>query len=412
MTAHFNASTDPGPGLEGVRGIRAADGTLLDIVCIAASNWGVVKSNPEYTLLGLAERGHRILVVEPFESVWSAVRMARTQSRGIGSLWGLRAVAPNIWAYRPFPAALPGQSRTPLAARVSGRLLAPWIARQMRRLGFRRSCVWSFLYNAASLAAALPAELRIYECGDDDAALARSDGQRGTVRRLDAESCKGADLVFAVTEELCAPRRVHNPRTFEVNCAADVGFFARALDPSTEVPPAIGRLDGPVLGYVGGLDPWKIDVPLLTEMARLRPRWSIALVGYVWFGFDHSVFRDVANIHVLGPQPYADLPRFMKGMDVGLLPFPLNDITRAGDALKCYEYLAAGLPVVGRDVPVARRFPRHVAIADTAAEFIAACERQLADTATTPQARSEAMRPHDWSRRVAQKVEIVRERLT
>lgn len=389
--------------------ICAADGTPLDIVCIATSNWGVVKSNPDYTILGLAARGHRVLVVEPFESVSSVFRMARIQSRGVGGEWGLRPVADGIWAYRPRPFAMPGQSRTPVAAHLSGRLLAALARREARRLGFRKICLWTFMYNSGALLEAFPAELKIYENGDDDAALASTDAQRRTVRQLDAETCRASDLVFAVTEELCEPRRSSNPATFEVNCAADVGFFGTALNPATPVPESIAHLPKPVIGYVGGLDPWKIDVPLLVSMARLRPTWSIVLVGYVWFGFDRSVFDDVPNIHVLGPQAYGDLPGFMKGMDVGIMPFPLNDITRNGDALKCYEYLSAGLPVVGRDVPVARRLSGLVAIADTPEAFVAACEAVLADATTSPAGRHEAMLAHDWSRRVEQKIEIISE---
>ncbi|MGB8815063.1 MAG: glycosyltransferase [Paracoccaceae bacterium] len=382
------------------------DPQSLDFICVAVSNWGVVSSVADYTIRGLAQRGHRVLVVEPFESVSSVIRMARIQKRSIGAKWGLRQVEPNIWAYRPLPLALPGQSRTPIAARLSGRLLALMVRRAAARLGFGRTCLWSFMYNSGSLLSHVPAALRIYENGDDDAALARTDGQRHTVRILDAETCATADLVMAVTEELCAPRRVHNPQTYEVNCAADVAFFGTALDPATEIPAAIAGLPHPVIGYFGGLDPWKIDIPLITEMARLRPNWSFAFVGYVWFGFDASAFDGLPNVHILGPQDYARLPGFMKGMDVGLMPFPLNDITRNGDALKCYEYLAAGLPVVGRNVPVARRLPQWVAIADTPGEFIAACEAQLA----APHSRADrnaAMAAHDWSVRVAQKLALI-----
>lgn len=379
----------------------------FDFVCLSVSNWGLVKSNPDYTILGLAERGYRVLVVEPFESISSAVRMAAIQKRGVAVGSGLRQVDERIWVYRPPPLALPGQSRTPVAARISGRLLARLVRRQTRKLGFGRTCAWSFMYSSGAFLDAFPAELKIYENGDDDAALARSDAQRHTVRTLDAEVCKAADMVFAVTEELCAPRRVSNPETYEVNCGVDVDFFSAAIRDDTEVPAAIGDLPGPVLGYFGGLDPWKIDIPLLSEIARLRPDWSLAFVGYVWFGFEASVFDGLANIHILGPQDYADLPGFMKGMDIGLMPFPLNDITRNGDALKCYEYLAAGLPVVSRDVPVARRLPQFVEIADTAEEFVAACERQLGASDLTPQARSAAMRDHDWARRVDRKLALI-----
>lgn len=386
------------------------DPKTLDFVCIAVSNWGVVSSVADYTIRGLARRGYRVLVIEPFESVSSVLRMARIQKRKVQKTSGLREAEPNIWVYRPLPLAMPGQSRNPIAARISSRILSIMVRRVMTRLGFGRTCLWSFMYNSGELLRSIPAALKIYESGDDDAALARTDGQRRTVRQLDGETCASADLVFAVTEELCAPRRAHNPRTFEVNCAADVAFFRKALSDATPTAPAIASLPHPVIGYFGGMDPWKMDVDLITRMAQLRPDWSFAFVGYVWFGFDVSVFARLPNVHILGPQPYADLPAFMKGMDVGIMPFPLNDITRNGDALKCYEYLSAGLPVVGRDVPVARRLPDLVEIADTAEQFIAACETQLASPRTRAE-RSAAMDAHDWSVRIDHKLSLIADHL-
>lgn len=380
----------------------------LDFVCIAASNWGVVASNPDYTIRHLARRGHRVLVVEPFESFSSLVRSARMQKRKVARRIALREVEPNIWVYRPPPLAMIGQSRSPVAARISGRYLS-WLVRQVTvKLGMRDICLWSFMYNAGTILANFPSKLTIYECGDDDAALAITSAQRRTVRQLDTEVCTAADLVFAVTEELCAPRRRINPDTYEVNCGADVAFFGQALSPDTVVPEPIARLKHPIIGYFGGLDPWKIDIPLITAMSRLRPDWSFAFVGYVWFGFDPAAFGDLKNVHIFGPQEYAAIPGFMKGMDVGLMPFPLNDITRNGDALKCYEYLAAGLPVVGRDVPVARRLPSLVAVGDTPGEFVAACEAQLGSPMTRAQ-RNAAMAAHDWSVRVDRKLSLIAE---
>jgi glycosyltransferase involved in cell wall biosynthesis len=378
-----------------------------DIVVLAVSDWGVVRSNPDYTVLDLVKRGHRVLVVEPLMSVAAAIRVAGWQKQGIRRRYGLRQVDERVFVYAPPPLGLPGMSRSVPAARASARIAAALIARQCRNLGMTDPIVWSFAYNMGGVLPRLPARLRIYECGDDDSALARSDAQRNAVRALEEESCRNADLVFCVTEELARPRRAHNAATHEVPCAADVAFFARATSADVPVAATIAALPKPVVGYFGGLDPWKMDVELLTAIARSRPDWSIALVGYVWFGFDPSVFQGLPNIHVLGPQPYGDLPSFIKGMDVCLLPFPYNAITLNGDALKAYEYLAAGKPVVGRNVPVMRRLGSLVRIAEDAPGFITAIEAALADTEQDKARRRAGVAEHDWSVRVARKLALI-----
>jgi glycosyltransferase involved in cell wall biosynthesis len=213
--------------------------------------------------------------------------------------------------------------------------------------------------------------------------------------------------VFAVTEELAVMLRAHNRAVHVVNCAAAPEVFGRALLPETVIPADIAALPRPIIGYMGGIDPWKIDVALLLALARVHPDWSIALVGYVWFGFDPQLLRACPNIYVLGSKDYEQFPGYLKGMDVCIMPFPLNDNTRNGDALKLYEYLAAGKPVVSTSVPAARRLASVVRIAETTAAFIAATEAALCDPPEQVAERLAAVRPHSWEARNQQKAQLI-----
>lgn len=390
----------------------------LDIVCVATAERGVVRSVTEYTTEGFARSGNRVLLVEPFGSWITLARAARQQGRRRAARPRLERLGESLWVYRPPPVGLPGTSRLGWAGEANGRLLARLLrAGPLRELGFGRPVLWSQRHDAAGLFRAFPdARLRIYECGDFDAALARDARHRAVVLSQEAATCRAADLVFAVTEELAARLRAHNPRAHAVNCAADPDFFGRALDPATRVPEALARLPRPVVGYLGSLDPWKIDVPLLLHLARSHPGWSVALAGYVWFGFDPAPLAACPNIHVLGPQPYEDFPALLKGMDVCVMPFPLNEITRNGDALKLYEYLAGGRPVVSTDVPAARRLAgagqRAVRIAATPEAFAAAVEAALSDPPGAAAERAAAVRGgHTWLHRNRQKAALIREAL-
>lgn len=381
-----------------------------DIICLAPAEWGVIRASTEYTMFSFA-RTNRVVYVEPFASWVTLWRAARWQRRRLERKPELEQVRENFWVYRPPPIGLPGITRFRIASALNGRILA-WLLRGVsRRLGFRDPILFSPLYNSASFLRNFPARLRVFENQDYDAALARSEHHKRLVLDLEAETCRAADLCFAVTDELADIVRRFNPNVHPVYCGAALEVYGRALDPATVVPEAIARLPKPVIGYLGGVDPWKIDIGLLRHIARARPDWSIALVGYVWFGFDASVFADCPNIHVLGPQPYEDLPRFVKGMDVGILPFPLNDITRNGDAVKTYEYLAAGRPVVSTPVPAARRLAPLVRIAETPEGFVSAIEAALAEPPEAQAARHAAVRPHSWEERARQKAEWIRRAL-
>lgn len=378
-----------------------------DLIFLGPAEWGVIESVTSYTARGFA-KANRVLYVEPFGSSITLRRMARRLERKRQIRAEIEQVDDNLWVYRPRPHGLPGITRWRMASDLNGIILARMLRRTAARLGFRDPILWSPLYNSAAVLRHFPASLRVFESVDYDAGQARDAAHRALVLALEEDSCRAADIVMAVTEELAAPLRAFNPKVHVVNCAAALDFFGAALSPQTVVPDAIARLPGPVIGYLGGVDPWKIDIDLLREVARSRPEWSIALVGYVWFGFDRTVFADCPNIHVLGPQRYADFPPFLKGMDVGIMPFPLNETTLRGDALKCYEYLAGGRPVVSTPVPAALRLSEAVRIAETPTAFVAAIEAALADPPGAVAERLAAVQPHSWAVRNREKAAILR----
>jgi glycosyltransferase involved in cell wall biosynthesis len=124
------------------------------------------------------------------------------------------------------------------------------------------------------------------------------------------------------------------------------------LLPETKVPEAVARLPRPVIGYLGGVDPWKIDVGLLRHMAHSHPGWSIALCRLCLVRLRRRRLRGLPQCPLCWvPQAYGEFPAFLKGMDVCIMPFPLNETTLRGDALKLYEYLSGGRPVVSTPVP-------------------------------------------------------------
>ena len=380
----------------------------FDVIVFVPSPWLMVKSLPENTVLELVRRGHRVLVVEPLNSIASYIRNIGWLKKPAATSWGMRQAGERVWVLSPPPLGVPGVSRSVIAATATARLLAIIVARAAASLGFEEYAVWTYQYNSGPALKALPASFRIYECGDNDVALARNDLQRRTVEQMEERTCKAADLVICCSDELNALRSRHNPHTHPVYCAADAEFFAAALLPSTTVPADIAKLRHPVIGYMGGMDPWKIDIALVAELARRRPDWSFAFIGFVWFGFDRGVFSGLENIHILGPRDYDAFPAYLKGIDVGIMPFPLNDITRYGDALKCYEYMAAGLPVVSRPVPVALRLKHLVRVASSAGEFISAIELALKDDPAASVSRSKAIaEAHTWRHRVGQKLDLI-----
>ncbi|MBA2772205.1 MAG: glycosyltransferase, partial [Sphingomonas sp.] len=137
-------------------------------------------------------------------------------------------------------------------------------------------------------------------------------------------------------------------------------------------------LPHPRLGFYGVIDE-RFDIELLDEMAQMRPDWSFVMVGPVVKIADDELPKR-ANIHYLGGKKYAELPSYLSGWDVALMPFAMNESTQFISPTKTPEYLAGGKPVVGTPVKDVVRHYGHlegVSIASDAESFVAACKRML-----------------------------------
>jgi len=90
-----------------------------------------------------------------------------------------------------------------------------------------------------------------------------------------------------------------------------------------------------------------------------------------------------ANIHYTGQQPYEQLPHFLKGFDVCLMPFALNEATQAISPTKTLEYMAAHKPIVSTPVPdVVANWGDVVMLAEDAEGFAAAIQSALDESAS------------------------------
>jgi UDP-galactopyranose mutase len=138
-------------------------------------------------------------------------------------------------------------------------------------------------------------------------------------------------------------------------------------------------------------------------VARSRPDWQIVLAGPV-VKIDPASLPRRPNIHYLGAKSYDELPAYLAGWDVALLPFALNEATRFISPTKTPEYLSAGCPVVStpiRDVVRPYGEARVVRIAGTPESFVREIAAALArDRADAGRARAvEALlRGTSWDR--------------
>ena len=134
-----------------------------------------------------------------------------------------------------------------------------------------------------------------------------------------------------------------------------------------------------------------MDLDLLAEVADLRPDWHLVMVGPVVKISEEDLPRR-ANIHYLGGKTYDELPLYLAGWDVAMMPFAINDSTKFISPTKTPEYLAGGRPVVSTSIKdVIRPYQALdlVHIADTAEDFARAIYAALSEDASARRARAD-----------------------
>lgn len=119
------------------------------------------------------------------------------------------------------------------------------------------------------------------------------------------------------------------------------GVNIRVFSAAGDVERQLADHPGPVFGYHGSLYGNWFDWASLANVARSFPEALLVIIG------DDKGDRPEMpqNVRFVGLMAQGDLPRWVRGFDVGLLPFVQSDTTHAVSPLKVYEYLACGVPV-------------------------------------------------------------------
>lgn len=344
---------------------RTADEDAFDYPILVHSHlrWDWVWQRPQQFLSRFAKR-HPILFVEEPSGV-EGVSQPRAVLRESG--------VPNVTILRTeFPPAMLANREALDAAQkrlVQATLASPFGAK------FERPVQW-FYDPMATIAFAGQMNERaiVYDCMDQ---LSHFRGAPPELIRRERELLSIADVVFAGGPKIWKAKREHNDNCHAYGCGVDVRHFGKARAPETAVPADLAALPGPRLGYFGVVDE-RMDYALLSALAEAHPEWSVVIVGPAC-KVDPATFPQHANLHFLGARDYEQLPAYVKGFDVCLMPFAINQATEFINPTKALEYMATARPIVSSAVEdVVLQFSEVVDIAQNHAAFIAACERAIA----------------------------------
>ena len=246
----------------------------------------------------------------------------------------------------------------------------------LEKLGVNELMLWYYTPMALGYAGHLKPKLTVYDCMDE---LSAFRGAPPELVQRERELLERADLVFTGGYSLWEAKRTLHDNAFAFPSSVDVAHFAEARRTQAD-PEDQAEIPHPRLGFYGVIDE-RFDIELVARVAEQRPDWQFVLVGPV-VKIDSADLPQRDNIHYLGGKTYDELPKYLSGWDVAIMPFAMNESTRFISPTKTPEYLAGGCPVVSTPIKdVVRTYgdTEIVHIADTPDSFIDAVDKALAD---------------------------------
>jgi UDP-galactopyranose mutase len=345
----------------------ATRGIETGLICLSHLRWDFVYQRPQHLLSRIAKERKVVFFEEPIYQDTSSAYLE--VSHPLPSL--LRAV--------PF---LPKKSSRKEAEVLQSTMLEELIDDS----GILRYDLWYYTPMALGISRALQPDVVIFDCMDELSGFRDAPTE---IKELEAELLQKAHVVFTGGASLYEAKRDQHCNVHCCPSSIDKEHFSRARSGLSE-PDDQKLIPGPRIGFYGVVDE-RFDIDLLDELSALRPNWHFVIVGPV-VKIKETDLPKAPNIHYLGKREYEDLPAYLAGWDVAMLPFAHNSATRFISPTKTPEYLAAGRTVVStgiRDVVKPYGDAGVVSIANSPGEWLRAIEFEL-------ERRDEA----DWSNRV------------
>jgi UDP-galactopyranose mutase len=328
---------------------------LSDLLVFSHLRWDFVFQRPQHLMTRFAKERRVFFIEEPVPTDLDFPSF-HISDRGDG----LRVVTPHM------PRSLEGEEVREKLANLLEELVEDE--------GIFDFTSWYYTPMALPFTKHLKPSAIIYDCMDE---LSAFKGAPKELLDYEKELLECADVVFTGGQSLFEAKRDRHANVHAFPSSIDVLHFSQARYIRAEPQDQL-TIRGPRLGFFGVLDE-RFDAELIDGMAALRPDWQIVLIGPV-VKIDPASLPQRPNIHYLGMKDYQELPRYLAGWDVAILPFAKNESTKFISPTKTPEYLAGGRPVVSTSIrDVVRPYGEKglVQIADTPEEFVRCAERAM-----------------------------------
>ncbi len=345
-----------------------------DFILFATADWNTPYwTNKQHMAKEFAKFGHRVLYIESIGlrklKIASGTDWKRVFFRLLRGFSAPKNVDQNIWVLSPL--VFPYSFKHSWIKKFNLWIIVLQIKRFKEMHNFVNPYLWTYHPYIMDLIKKLKFSNKlIYHCVDDLAAVPGIDKKAFNLE--EKKFLIKADLIFVTSKSLEQKCKLYNANTYYFPNVVDFEHFSYAQK-TGRLPKDIIQIPEPRIVYMGALSEFKINFQSVLKLIESCPKYSFIFMGDEIEGQDSKVFKKIltcSNVHFLGFKNYEELPDYLRGMQLGIIPLMVNNYTRSISPMKFFEYIASGLPVASLNFQYPNVKSKKITYSNTVLNFI------------------------------------------
>ena len=313
-----------------------------DIVIIGSIDWKTNWQTQHRLITSLVKQNNRVLFIEN-----TGVRSAKISdlsrikdriNNWFKSAKGFKESKKNLFIFSPIVFPFPFiKIFYFINLFIVNFLLSNWF----KTLKFKNDILISFLPTPLSyeIKRLSNANLNIYYCANEMKGI---NNKNKKLDEFENHFFKDSDITFVISTNLKKKANLKTRNAFFLPAGVELNKFNIAKVKKKK--PIKGK---PIIGYIGAITE-VFDQKLLEYISKKNPNFNFVIIGRTYVNIKN--LEKIKNIFFFNEVKHEQIPSFLKGFDVGIIPYKVNNFTHSVYSSKLNEYLSMGLPVVSTEL--------------------------------------------------------------
>lgn len=194
---------------------------------------------------------------------------------------------------------------------------------------------------------------------------------------------------------------------------SETDIYLQYKDNPKNIPSDIRNVTKPIIGFIGTIRDYNLDIDLLRKLFRRFSIFSFVFLGVLDNKSKKTgrLIYNTSNCYYLGCKNISQLSSYLAYFDVCIIPYRLNSYGQSAYPVKIMEYLAMGKPVVTSALPSIQYLSDEKLIYwarsdNEFTKYLSKAIREKGDLKLV-QKRKEKARENDWNNKIKEVIKLL-----